>query len=45
MAAGYNIGVCSSPHLVRYTGAYVWGQVESAHRFFAEIESARGDIS
>ncbi len=49
MAAGYKVGVYSSPHLVRYTERVrVQGKElpESAHTaFFAEIESARGDIS
>ena len=49
MAAGYKVGVYSSPHLVRYTERVrVQGQElpESAHTAsFAEIESARGDIS
>ncbi|MTH46393.1 bifunctional tetrahydrofolate synthase/dihydrofolate synthase [Intestinirhabdus alba] len=49
MAAGYRVGVYSSPHLVRYTervriqGAEL---AESAHTAsFAEIEAARGDTS
>ncbi|EFU5019312.1 bifunctional tetrahydrofolate synthase/dihydrofolate synthase [Salmonella enterica] len=49
IAAGYRVGVYSSPHLVRYTervrvqGAEL---AESAHTAsFAEIEAARGDIS
>ncbi|MCS5808942.1 bifunctional tetrahydrofolate synthase/dihydrofolate synthase [Klebsiella pneumoniae subsp. pneumoniae] len=49
MAAGYKVGVYSSPHLVRYTervriqGAEL---PEAAHTAsFAEIEAARGDIS
>ena len=48
-AAGYKVGVYSSPHLVRYTervrvrGAEL---AESAHTAsFAEIEQARGEIS
>lgn len=48
-AAGYKVGVYSSPHLVRYTervrvqGAEL---AESAHTAsFAAIEQARGDIS
>lgn len=48
-AAGYKVGVYSSPHLVRYTervrvqGAEL---TESAHTAsFAAIEQARGDIS
>ena len=48
-AAGYKVGVYSSPHLVRYTervrvqGAEL---AESAHTAsFAEIEKARGEIS
>jgi folylpolyglutamate synthase/dihydrofolate synthase len=48
-AAGYKVGVYSSPHLVRYTervrvqGAEL---TESAHTAsFAEIEKARGEIS
>lgn len=49
MAAGYKVGVYSSPHLVRYTERVrVQGQElpESAHTAsFAEIESARGGIS
>lgn len=49
MAAGYKVGVYSSPHLVRYTERVrVQGRElpESAHTAsFAEIESARGDIS
>ena len=49
MAAGYKVGVYSSPHLVRYTervrvqGAEL---AESAHTAsFAAIESGRGDTS
>ncbi len=49
MAAGYRVGVYSSPHLVRYTervrvqGAEL---AEAGHRAcFAEIEAARGEIS
>ncbi|KFC07018.1 dihydrofolate synthase/folylpolyglutamate synthase [Trabulsiella guamensis ATCC 49490] len=49
MAAGYKVGVYSSPHLVRYTERVrVQGEElpETAHTAsFAEIESARGDIS
>lgn len=49
MAAGYRVGVYSSPHLVRYTERVrVQGQelTESAHTTsFAEIDAARGDIS
>jgi dihydrofolate synthase/folylpolyglutamate synthase len=49
MAAGYKVGVYSSPHLVRYTERVrVQGaeQPEAAHTAsFAEIETARGDIS
>ncbi len=49
MAAGYKVGVYSSPHLVRYTERVrVQGEElpEAAHTAsFAEIESARGDIS
>ncbi|WP_039058803.1 bifunctional tetrahydrofolate synthase/dihydrofolate synthase [Enterobacter sp. Bisph1] len=49
MAAGYRVGVYSSPHLVRYTERVrVQGEelAESAHTHsFAEIEAARGDIS
>jgi dihydrofolate synthase/folylpolyglutamate synthase len=47
-AAGYKVGVYSSPHLVRYTERVrVQGELpESAHTAsFAEIEDARGDIS
>ena len=48
-AAGYKVGVYSSPHLVRYTERVrVQGRelAESAHTAsFAEIEAARGDIS
>ncbi len=48
-AAGYKVGVYSSPHLVRYTervrvqGSGIAGI--GPHWPFAEIESARGDIS
>ncbi|WEF29433.1 bifunctional tetrahydrofolate synthase/dihydrofolate synthase [Klebsiella aerogenes] len=49
MAAGYKVGVYSSPHLVRYTERVrVQGAElpEAAHTAsFAEIETARGDIS
>ncbi|WP_297202642.1 bifunctional tetrahydrofolate synthase/dihydrofolate synthase [uncultured Pluralibacter sp.] len=49
MAAGYRVGVYSSPHLVRYTERVrVQGAEldETAHAAsFAEIEAARGDIS
>ncbi|HCR56918.1 MAG TPA: bifunctional tetrahydrofolate synthase/dihydrofolate synthase [Raoultella sp.] len=49
MAAGYRIGVYSSPHLVRYTERVrVQGEElpEAAHTAsFAEIEAARGEIS
>ncbi|ELF6581513.1 bifunctional tetrahydrofolate synthase/dihydrofolate synthase [Salmonella enterica] len=49
IAAGYRVGVYSSPHLVRYTERVrVQGEelAESAHTAsFAEIEAARGDIS
>jgi hypothetical protein len=49
MAAGYKVGVYSSPHLVRYTERVrVQNQelAEAAHTAsFAEIEAARGDIS
>ncbi|MGK0598935.1 bifunctional tetrahydrofolate synthase/dihydrofolate synthase [Yokenella regensburgei] len=49
MAAGFKVGVYSSPHLVRYTERVrVQNQelAESAHTAsFAEIEAARGDIS
>ena len=49
MAAGYKVGVYSSPHLVRYTERVrVQNQelTEAAHTAsFAEIEAARGDIS
>ncbi len=49
MAAGYKVGVYSSPHLVRYTERVRVQEQElpeSAHTAsFAEIESARGDIS
>lgn len=49
MAAGYKVGVYSSPHLVRYTERVrVQGQElpESAHTAsFAEIEESRGGIS
>ncbi|MFK3661187.1 bifunctional tetrahydrofolate synthase/dihydrofolate synthase [Scandinavium sp. NPDC088450] len=48
-AAGYKVGVYSSPHLVRYTERVrVEGNelAESAHTAsFAEIEKARGEIS
>ncbi|HGY1226277.1 TPA: bifunctional tetrahydrofolate synthase/dihydrofolate synthase [Citrobacter farmeri] len=48
-AAGYKVGVYSSPHLVRYTERVrVQGKElpEAAHtESFAEIEAARGDIS
>ena len=49
MAAGYKVGVYSSPHLVRYTERVrVQGEelAELAHTTsFAEIEAARGEIS
>ncbi|MBA7751259.1 bifunctional tetrahydrofolate synthase/dihydrofolate synthase [Enterobacter sp. RHBSTW-01064] len=49
MAAGYKVGVYSSPHLVRYTERVrVQNRElpESAHTAsFAEIEAARGEIS
>ncbi|MEN0614247.1 bifunctional tetrahydrofolate synthase/dihydrofolate synthase [Klebsiella indica] len=49
MAAGYKVGVYSSPHLVRYTERVrVQGEElpELAHTAsFAEIEAARGEIS
>ncbi|HFZ8994297.1 TPA: bifunctional tetrahydrofolate synthase/dihydrofolate synthase [Citrobacter freundii] len=49
MAAGYKVGVYSSPHLVRYTERVrVQGKElpESAHTAaFAEIEAMRGEIS
>lgn len=49
MAAGYRVGVYSSPHLVRYTERVrVQGEElpEAAHTAsFAEIEAARGEIS
>lgn len=49
MAAGYKVGVYSSPHLVRYTERVrVQGEElpELAHTTsFAEIEAARGEIS
>ena len=49
MAAGYRVGVYSSPHLVRYTERVrIQGEEldEAAHvASFVEIESARGDIS
>lgn len=49
LAAGYRVGVYSSPHLVRYTERVrVQGGelAESAHtESFAAIEAARGDIS
>ncbi|MBW9402246.1 bifunctional tetrahydrofolate synthase/dihydrofolate synthase [Leclercia sp. EC_58] len=49
MAAGYKVGVYSSPHLVRYTERVRVQNTElaeSAHTAsFAEIEAARGDIS
>jgi dihydrofolate synthase/folylpolyglutamate synthase len=48
MAAGYKVGVYSSPHLVRYTERFVQNSElpESAHTAsFAEIEAARGEIS
>lgn len=48
-AAGYSVGVYSSPHLVRYTERVrIAGKElpESAHTAsFAEIEAARGEIS
>ncbi|WP_330984605.1 MULTISPECIES: bifunctional tetrahydrofolate synthase/dihydrofolate synthase [Enterobacterales] len=48
-AAGYKVGVYSSPHLVRYTERVrVEGKelAESAHTAsFAEIEKARGEVS
>jgi dihydrofolate synthase / folylpolyglutamate synthase len=49
MAAGYRVGVYSSPHLVRYTervrvqGAELDEALHSAS--FADIEAGRGDIS
>ncbi|XTZ39617.1 bifunctional tetrahydrofolate synthase/dihydrofolate synthase [Salmonella enterica] len=49
LAAGYRVGVYSSPHLVRYTERVrvQGGELpESAHTSsFAEIEAVRGDIS
>lgn len=49
MAAGYRVGVYSSPHLVRYTERVrIQGQelAEADHTAaFAEIEAVRGDIS
>ncbi|AIR00512.1 bifunctional tetrahydrofolate synthase/dihydrofolate synthase [Pluralibacter gergoviae] len=49
LAAGYRVGVYSSPHLVRYTERVrVQGAEldEAAHvASFAEIEAARGEIS
>ena len=49
MAAGYRVGVYSSPHLVRYTERVrVQGQelTEADHTAaFAEIEAVRGEIS
>jgi len=49
LAAGYRVGVYSSPHLVRYTERVrvQGGELpESAHTAsFAAIEAARGDIS
>ncbi len=49
MAAGYRVGVYSSPHLVRYTERVrVQGEelAESQHTAaFAEIEAARGETS
>jgi len=49
MAAGYRVGVYSSPHLVRYTERVrIQGQElsEAEHcRSFAQLEAGRGDIS
>lgn len=49
MAAGYKVGVYSSPHLVRYTERVRVQNSElpeSAHTAsFAEIEAARGEVS
>ncbi|WP_261653447.1 bifunctional tetrahydrofolate synthase/dihydrofolate synthase [Erwinia mallotivora] len=49
MAAGYRVGVYSSPHLLRYTERVrIQGEelAESAHTAsFAEIESGRGETS
>jgi len=49
MAAGYTVGVYSSPHLVRYTERVRIQNTElpeTAHTAsFAEIEAARGEIS
>ncbi|MBU9815729.1 bifunctional tetrahydrofolate synthase/dihydrofolate synthase [Rahnella sp. C60] len=49
MAAGYRVGVYSSPHLVRYTERVrIQGEelAESAHcESFALLEAGRGDIS
>ncbi|NIF20847.1 bifunctional tetrahydrofolate synthase/dihydrofolate synthase [Candidatus Pantoea multigeneris] len=49
MAAGYRVGVYSSPHLVRYTErARIQGaELSEAHHTasFAAIEAGRGDIS
>ncbi|WP_312068738.1 bifunctional tetrahydrofolate synthase/dihydrofolate synthase [Lelliottia nimipressuralis] len=49
MAAGYKVGVYSSPHLVRYTERVRVQNselLESAHTAsFAQIEAARGEIS
>lgn len=49
MAAGYRVGVYSSPHLLRYTERVrIQGQElsEARHcRAFAEIEAGRGEVS
>ncbi len=49
MAAGYRVGVYSSPHLVRYTERVrIQGEElpEAAHcASFAQLEAGRGDIS
>ncbi|MDU6410325.1 MAG: bifunctional tetrahydrofolate synthase/dihydrofolate synthase [Yersiniaceae bacterium] len=49
LAAGYRVGVYSSPHLVRYTERVrIQGQElpEAAHcASFAQLEAGRGDIS
>jgi dihydrofolate synthase/folylpolyglutamate synthase len=48
MAAGFKVGVYSSPHLVRYTERVRVQQRTAGicpYRSFAEIEAARGEIS
>lgn len=46
MAAGYKVGVYSSPHLVRYRSVSAYRRAgERPYGFVAAIEAARGDTS